>query len=308
MHKAISLRESGLGMGGFDDELEINTQFSSQWDSLCHYCAGPQDDTYNGAIPTVKGLEEPLFTRDNKLPTIDHWHTRGGLVGRGVLIDFKRYMEETSSATYNVMDGYRITPEDIEKVAKHQGVEFKPADILIIRTGYTEKLENMQPEDFQKMATVSLTGMDSSVESARWVWNKRFSAVAGDAHAFESMIGMEQELGKFNAYDTLSPYGPFLLIRRLTLSPSQLFAPHVWHVDWRALGSQGAGRVLQEDGPVQLHADLGTSQPSRTRCVASQCAGHLLDYKTISTLYLDSHNTITKLGLQRQIQSFRKGD
>ncbi|SPQ21393.1 b277ebe3-e11f-4458-8170-7f2cac4964bb [Thermothielavioides terrestris] len=184
VHRPKPLRELGIDCEGWDDELDFNTQFSSQWDGLCHFT--PDGATYNGLKPTQQGLEVQS-TAENGLPTIEHWHSRGALVGRGVLIDWKRFHEETTGTPYHPLDGYRITPEDIEKVARHQGVEFKHGDILIIRTGYTEVLEAPTQEDFAKFRAQTLSGVHGTVETARWVWNHRFAAVAGDAHAFEAL-------------------------------------------------------------------------------------------------------------------------
>lgn len=139
-HKVIPLSSTGMmppGSHGWDDELEFNTQFSSQWDSLVHMQHQPSGLAYNGIKPTQEGLASPQTTAENGQPTIDHWHARGGLVGRGVLIDFKAYME-SQSKPYHCLDGYRITVEDLEEVARHQGTDFRRGDILIIRTGVTE--------------------------------------------------------------------------------------------------------------------------------------------------------------------------
>jgi hypothetical protein len=184
VHRPQALRDMGMDVEGWDDELDFNTQFSSQWDSLCHVTTG--GITYNGLKPTKEGLSVQS-TAENTLPTIEHWHSRGALAGRGVLIDWKRYHEETTGTPYHPLDGYRIMPEDIEKVAKHQGVEFKHGDILIVRTGYTEMLEAPTPEDFTKFQAGKLSGVHGSVDTARWVWNHRFAAVAGDAHGFEAI-------------------------------------------------------------------------------------------------------------------------
>lgn len=180
-----------MEVDGWDEELTLNTQFSTQWDSLCHMT--PNGVTYNDARPTQSALEAQS-SADNALPTIEHWHARGGLVGRGVLIDFKRYWEETKGkGSYHPLDGYRITPEDVEAVARHQGVEFRHGDILIVRTGYTEILERPTAEDMAKFGNMSLSGMDGTRETARWVWNKRFAAVAGDAHAFEALPVLRED-------------------------------------------------------------------------------------------------------------------
>ncbi|KAF3760358.1 hypothetical protein M406DRAFT_297135 [Cryphonectria parasitica EP155] len=170
---------------GWDDELEFNTQFSSQWDSLCHMQHQPSGLAYNGTKVTLDGLSSPQTSAENSLPTLDHWHAHGGLVGRGVLIDFKGYMD-AQNKPYHCLDGYRITVEDIENVARHQKVEFRHGDILIIRTGVTEIFENLTPEDLAKLQQFRLSGLHGSEDTARWVWNRHFSAVAGDSSSFEA--------------------------------------------------------------------------------------------------------------------------
>ncbi|KAK4679488.1 hypothetical protein QC764_204600 [Podospora pseudoanserina] len=209
VHKPVSLREAGMEIDGFDDELEINTQFSSQWDSLCH-CVLPSGETYNGFKPSIE-LLQTTTTEGNEMPTIDHWHSpaKGCLVARGVLIDFKRYIDEITDKTYDPLDGHRITVEEIEAVAKHQGVEIKPGDVLIVRTGYTEFLENPTPEGFAKMATMSLSGVHGTTETAKWFWNKRIAAVASDAHAFEALPPLKEN-GEVGAVSDLVLHKWFL--------------------------------------------------------------------------------------------------
>lgn len=134
-------------------------------------------------------------TSENQMPTLDHWHEQGGLVARGVLIDFKAWFEDRAiadgktgeEATCHAFDGHRITVADIEAIAKHQNVEFRPGDVLIIRTGMTEVFDAPQPADFAKLQKVQLSGADGCIETAKWLWNRRFAAVAGDSIAFEAL-------------------------------------------------------------------------------------------------------------------------
>lgn len=173
----------------WDDTLDFNTQTSSQWDSLVHVQHLPTGLAYNGHKVTEQDLLAPQTTADNTLPSLDHWHARGGLVGRGVLIDVKAYMDAARGGkqeAYHAFDGSRTTVEDVEAVARHQGVEFRAGDILIIRTGATEVLENPTPEDLVKLQQMKLSGLHGTEDTARWVWNKHFSAVAGDSLAFEA--------------------------------------------------------------------------------------------------------------------------
>jgi len=283
VHQAHRLRDLGMDMDGWDDELEFNTQRSSQWDSLCHVVHGDAAQTYNGFSPTKEVLESQ-HTADNPLPTIDHWHARGGIVARGVLIDFKGYIDETTETKFHPLDGHRITVADVEKVAAHQGVEFKHGDVLIIRTGYTEILEAPSPEDFAKFAAVTLSGLHGSIETARWIWDHRFAAVAGDAHAFEALPpvaedGSEVELSGLGELCSLS-FSRDDNGETPGLTPgasiASSFPQRLWHADWRAVGSEGIERAVQEVGEIQLLADVSASEPPRFGCVAAECAGHFL--------------------------------
>ena len=113
------------------------------------------------------------------------WHERGGLVARGVLLDYKAYAE-AKGIKYSCFDSHKITVADMEAVAKHQGTEFKFGDVLIVRSGFTEELGEMNgQEQEQAMSTHKCVGVEGSEEVAKWVWNHHFASVAGDAIAFE---------------------------------------------------------------------------------------------------------------------------
>ncbi|KAF2716989.1 hypothetical protein K431DRAFT_288933 [Polychaeton citri CBS 116435] len=186
-HKVISFIDSAFAAHGYDDEVSYNTQCSSQWDSLCHFHHQPLKSGYNGA--QTSGDELSSLTgdgkRDQELPTLNHWHKRGGLVARGVLIDYKRYVDERG-IKFDPYTDDKISIEDIETIARKQGVEFKPGDVIIIRSGFTEGLTGKDAAgQAELMGTHKSCGVVGSEESAKWFWNKHFSAVAGDMLAFE---------------------------------------------------------------------------------------------------------------------------
>lgn len=188
-HKILYIPESMAALPfeqgkSWDDELSFNTQCSSQWDSLCHFQHQDSGLAYNGANPDKEALSIDS-TETNKMPTLDHWHSRGCIAGRGVLIDYASYAEE-KGLEFHAFDGNRITVEDLEACAAHQNVEFQPGDILIVRTGATEIVDNMNPADLGKMAAAKLTGLHGCEETARWLWNKRFAAAASDSNSFEA--------------------------------------------------------------------------------------------------------------------------
>lgn len=89
-HELISFREGPYELHCFDDEVAFNTQCSSQWDSLVHFAHQPSGLGYNGVWPTKEDLvktNDP-FNANRDIPTLNHWHEHGGLIGRGVLIDY----------------------------------------------------------------------------------------------------------------------------------------------------------------------------------------------------------------------------
>ncbi|KAF6824517.1 hypothetical protein CMUS01_10202 [Colletotrichum musicola] len=186
VHKVHTLRAAGLSPGdGWDDELEFNTQGSSQWDSLVHWTHQPTGRAYNGFIPTQEDMAA-TSTAANAMPTIDHWHARGGVVARGVLVDYKAYADE-KGIDFDPFAGNRITVEEIEEVARHQGVEFRRGDVFFIRFGTTEAVDKTSPEELlAKMGTMQLSGVHGSEDTARWFWNKHFAAAVSDNNAFEA--------------------------------------------------------------------------------------------------------------------------
>ncbi|CAO2649616.1 Nn.00g070010.m01.CDS01 [Neocucurbitaria sp. VM-36] len=201
VHKVMKLSEAGLSSGeGWDDEITFNTQKTSQWDSLVHWQDPKTKLAYNGIQVTREALSISS-TQENQMPTLDHWHGAGCLVARGVLIDFKAWYESKTAAEGKTgddaicqpFDGHRITVSDIEAIAKHQNVEFQPGDVLIIRTGMTEVLEAPTQADFAKMAQMQISGVDGTKETAKWLWNQHFAAVAGDSWAFEALPPLNEK-------------------------------------------------------------------------------------------------------------------
>ena len=207
-HKIINWNEKA-NFSALDEDIEFNTQCSTQWDSLLHYYHQPSGMGYNGNAPNKEQLEQPtlLYDQEKKLPTLDHWHDRGGIVGRGVLLDYRQYAR-AKGIRYQVFASHPITTHDLEAIATYQDVQLKNGDILIIRSGYTEDLMNMTAEEQLQamMTTGGQIGVEGNLDSAKWFWNKHFSAVAGDMMAFEvyppkkedGTPGDASNLGKFS--------------------------------------------------------------------------------------------------------------
>jgi kynurenine formamidase len=187
VHKTIDFKDTPLNISGFDDEVEFNTQCSSQWDSLVHFHHQPTGTGYNGVKTTKEALTQDFgnLDLDKTLPTLNHWHERGGLVGRGVLLDYRAYAE-AKGIQYSCFEAHAISTKTLDDIAAYQGTQFKHGDILIIRTGFTQDLGAASGDEQEKMlGTHSTIGVAGNEEAAKWHWNHHFSAVAGDAIAYE---------------------------------------------------------------------------------------------------------------------------
>ncbi|KAF2843153.1 hypothetical protein M501DRAFT_966299 [Patellaria atrata CBS 101060] len=188
VHKVLNFEDEPYNIFGFDEEVEFNTQCSTQWDSLCHFGHQGSKLNYNGIKASVQSLKQEFGSEDKEksLPTLNHWHDRGGLVARGVLVDYKAYADANGITYDPFADSHTITVADLEKIAKQQNVTFRQGDILIVRSGFTEALEKMSAEQqTEALAKHRYCGVEGSQATARWVWNQHFAAVAGDAMAFE---------------------------------------------------------------------------------------------------------------------------
>ncbi|KAG9235431.1 putative cyclase-domain-containing protein [Amylocarpus encephaloides] len=170
------------GFTAFDDVISINTQSGSQWDGFRHW--GHQDTHlyYNGLQHSE--IPDPAHAEKNG---IHQWSRRGGIVGRAVLIDYASYAEK-HGINYSVTSRHEITIGDVEKIAKEQGVEFKPCDILIIRSGFVKWYNNAGDEERISGAKNGheFAGLAGNEESVEWLWNHHFAAVAGDSITFEA--------------------------------------------------------------------------------------------------------------------------
>jgi hypothetical protein len=79
--------------------------------------------------------------------------------------------------------------QDLEAIAKHQGVEFRHGDILIVRTGLVTWFRTSSEDEKARAFTeLGLAGVKQGEETQRWLWDNRFSAVAGDGIGWECKL------------------------------------------------------------------------------------------------------------------------
>lgn len=139
------------------------------------------------------------------------WNKRGGVVGRAVLIDYASWAKK-KGIEYSPMSRHCISEKDLEEVAKDQGVEFKPADILIVRSGWIKFYNEVTPEERVKNVKEghAFVGVEGTPSSLEWLWDHHFAALAGDTIAFEAWPPKPESCKCPNFFDELQS---FLLVK-----------------------------------------------------------------------------------------------
>lgn len=209
-------RHEILAVGGVgrEDEVHFNTQSSSQWDGLRHFGIREggcwyndftaaelassdvlgthcESDLYYRAFTHLLRCTIPLEPRaDRSFSPV--WTERGGIVGRGVLVDFFGWAE-SQGATVEVNTGRSITLDDVLAVLKHQKTTLKPGDVLLFRTGWLRWYQSTPHESrhhhlcvAHDPGTHSFIGLAAHRDFIAWLWDQEVSAVAADSPAFES--------------------------------------------------------------------------------------------------------------------------
>lgn len=113
---------------------------------------------------------------------------RGGIVGRGVLLDYHRWRARNSKPPAPVTETFAITVEELDQVARSQNACFRPGDILIIRSGFMHWYKQASSAERAKaMEGNQFIGVEPSQQTVEWFWDHHFAAVAGDMMGFETV-------------------------------------------------------------------------------------------------------------------------
>ena len=152
-----------------DDYVFMPLQAASQWDGLAHVYY--DDQLYNGFPASDVGPHGAKHCSIDKLAK--------GIVGRGVLLDIARLrgVEWLEAGTV-------ISPDDLDAAAARQGVEVKPGDILLFRTGWRTKFVR------EGDATAFMAGEPGlGLACCQWIHDHEIAAVASDNWAIEVLPG-----------------------------------------------------------------------------------------------------------------------
>jgi len=163
-----------------DDVLHFNTQCGSQWDGFRHYAYQQRRRYYGGRT------REQLT--GSKLLGINVWVENGGIVGRGILVDYASYCEKHEKIIEPLKTG-AIPVKELKAVAEESNISPKAGDILFVRTGFTKAytaLSEMEAQALTKGESPrDFLGVASTKETVEWIWESGFAAVASDSPTFE---------------------------------------------------------------------------------------------------------------------------
>ncbi|SEO49684.1 cyclase family protein [Trujillonella endophytica] len=153
-----------------DDQVTMPLQCATQWDGLGH--VGYADRLYND-VPAAATVTARRGAIHNGIEAM-----APGMVGRGVLLDVARLR----GVDWIAADDDRIGPDELDRAARAQGVEVRPGDAVLVRTGWRRKavVEGSTPE----WITVS-PGLD--LACAEWLHGHDVATVASDNWAVEAM-------------------------------------------------------------------------------------------------------------------------
>lgn len=112
---------------------------------------------------------------------------RGGIVGRGVLIDWASWATQRG-IPIEPFKSTAIALADLQHIVQEQNIHFHPGDILFLRTGYAaayNKLSVAQEKEIAQRSSPDFIGLEATAAMLRWLWEMRFAAVASDCPSFE---------------------------------------------------------------------------------------------------------------------------
>ncbi|CAK7234102.1 hypothetical protein SCUCBS95973_008821 [Sporothrix curviconia] len=163
----------------FDDFYNTNSQAGSQFDGLRHFGHLGLGKMYNNLDP-----KDVMTTTRCGIHAI----SQHGIAGRGVLLDYYAWAHRNGKA-YDPTSSHAMTAEDLQAVARDQGVTFRQGDLLFIRGGYIKRYHDLEKEDPARLTALSkdpeFAGVQQSEEMKTFLHDNYFAVVAGDAPAFE---------------------------------------------------------------------------------------------------------------------------
>lgn len=163
---AVAGRQEAGKIRYADDMVTMPLQCGTQWDGLGHIFYG--EKMWNGYDAR---LVDSTGAKKNGIHK-----TRDRMVGRGVLLDIPSW----KGGDY-LENGYGIGNDDLDGCAKAQGVEVRPGDFVIVRTGQMEHC--LALGDWGTYAAGDAPGL--RFETAEWIHRTQIAAICCDTWGCE---------------------------------------------------------------------------------------------------------------------------
>jgi kynurenine formamidase len=181
-----------------DDYIIMALQASTQWDALAHvYYDGLLYNGFPAGAVTSRGASRNA---------IDQVATRGGVTGRGVLLDVARFRGLDS-----LPPSTAVLPEELDATARAQGVQIKRGDIVLIRTGWWPRFAEIRDGTRWLMGSPGL-----SWRCVQWLSDNEIAAVAADNQSVEVMPPED---------------GVFLLFHMLAIRDLGMMLGEIWDLE-----------------------------------------------------------------------------
>lgn len=181
-----------------DDQVLLSLQYSTQWDSLAHVGArfdadgdGSAESVYYNGYRANQDVVGPMEYRqdDGFAPHAcggEHSHAAAlgienlavkGMQGSGVLIDFAAHFGH---------EPRNIGYDDLMRVIDKDGIEVERGDMLLLRTGFSELLLEMNRRPDEAVLNNNCSALDGRDERLlQWITDSGIAALAADNYAVE---------------------------------------------------------------------------------------------------------------------------
>ncbi|TWG85628.1 putative metal-dependent hydrolase [Cupriavidus gilardii J11] len=188
-----------------DDQVTLALQYSTQWDSFAHVGAffdvmgnGVKEKVYYNGYRANEHIVGPRDYRADGDVQVEGPHgaralgvenmARKAIQGRAVLVDLKKHFG---------LSRHSVGYDDLMRVLDADRIDIAPGDMLVLRTGFTEVLMQMnrQPDiDVLNRTAAVLDGRDDRL--LQWITSSGVAAICADNYAVEGLPAAESTLGQ----------------------------------------------------------------------------------------------------------------
>lgn len=153
------------GLGYMAEYLMATSHSGAHVDALAHMTVGPDSHWYGGGSPAEHLSDAgPVYGDASKMPPF---------FARGVLLDAPAFR-----GVECLPAGSPIDAAEMQAICARQGVEVRPWDVVLVRTGYM----GLWP-DVAAMAAHKTAGPD--ISAARWLLDRGVIATGSDTETYE---------------------------------------------------------------------------------------------------------------------------